>query len=120
MRTQLSILIRPALLAAALSLVTVASASAGLPRLGAAPDAVNLRSVPGTSTYGAGHQVPMRSAPPAWYTDAVAARVRAANGRPVAAPNDAPLPGEVGIRPGSWVLEPYGCTTNFVFGSPGS
>ncbi|HKF81112.1 MAG TPA: hypothetical protein VKB17_09835 [Thermoleophilaceae bacterium] len=66
MRIPLSILIRAALLAAALSLVTAASAAAGLPRLGAAPDAVNLRSVPGTSAYGSGHQVPVRSARPAW------------------------------------------------------
>jgi len=65
-RIPLSISIRAALLAAALSLVTAASAAAGLPRLGAAPDAVNLRSVPGTSAYGSGHQVPVRSARPAW------------------------------------------------------
>jgi hypothetical protein len=46
--------------------------------------------------------------------------VEAANGAPVAAPHDAPLPGEVGIRPGSWMIAPSGCTMNFVFGSPGS
>ena len=44
----------------------------------------------------------------------------AANGAPVAAPPEAPLPGEVGIRPGSWMIAPAGCTMNFVFGSPGS
>ena len=56
----------------------------------------------------------------AWFTDELAARVDAANGAPVAAPNDAPLPGEIGIRPGSWMIAPAGCTMNFVFGSPGS
>jgi hypothetical protein len=38
----------------------------------------------------------------------------------VAAPTDSSLPSEVGIRPGAWILEPYGCTANFVFGSPGN
>lgn len=38
----------------------------------------------------------------------------------MAAPADAPLPGEVGIRPGSWIIAPYGCTTNFVFQSSGA
>jgi hypothetical protein len=120
MRTHLNTAIRAALLAATLLLVSAGSASAGLPRLGTAADDVNLRSVPGVTAYGSGHQVPLRSARPAWYTDALAARVRAANGQPVAAPTDAPFPSEVGIRPGSWMLEPYGCTMNFVFGSPGA
>ena len=44
--------------------------------------------------------VPLKAATPAWFTDELAARVDAANGAPVAAPNDAPLPGEVGIPPG--------------------
>ena len=64
--------------------------------------------------------MPLKAATPAWFTDALAARVDAANGAPVAAPPEAPLPGEVGIRPGSWMLAPAGCTMNFVFGSPGS
>jgi len=62
----------------------------------------------------------MKAATPPWFTDALAARVDAANGAPVAAPPEAPLPGEVGIRPGSWMIAPAGCTMNFVFGSPGS
>jgi hypothetical protein len=42
-------------------------------------------------------------------------RVLAAAGKPVAAPNDAPLPSAVGIRPGAWMIAPAGCTMNFIF-----
>jgi hypothetical protein len=35
----------------------------------------------------------------------------------VPAPLDAPLPSEIGIRPGSWMIAPAGCTMNFVFRS---
>jgi hypothetical protein len=94
-----------------------ASASAGAPQLGSSPD---WSSVDGAVPYGDGHAIPLEAAQPAWYTDELAARVDAANGAPVAAPNDAPLPGEIGIRPGSWMIAPAGCTMNFVFGSPGS
>lgn len=39
---------------------------------------------------------------------------------PLAAPTDAPLPSEVGIRPGSWMVSPAGCTMNFVFQKNGA
>jgi hypothetical protein len=120
MGSHLRTLTRSALLAAILSLLCAASASAALPWLGAAADSVSLRSVPGETAYGSWHAVPLRAARPSWYTDALAARVHSANGQPVAAPIDAPFPSEVGIRPGSWMIEPYGCTMNFIFGSPGS
>jgi hypothetical protein len=93
------------------------SASAVTPALGSSPD---WRSVDGAVPYGGGHAVPLKAAQPAWFTNDLAARVDAANGAPVAAPNHAPLPGEIGIRPGSWMIAPAGCTMNFVFGSPGS
>jgi hypothetical protein len=70
--------------------------------------------------HGQGHAIPLKAARPAWFTKALAARVDAANGAAVAAPNDAPLPGWIGIRPGSWMIAPAGCTMNFIFGSPGS
>jgi hypothetical protein len=38
---------------------------------------------------------------------------------PVAAPKDAPLPSEVGIRPGAWMIAPAGCTMNFIFSRSG-
>jgi hypothetical protein len=105
------------LLALALMLVTASAGAAagGLPSLGT--DAADLRGAPGAVPYGGGWAIPLKAQRPAWYTDALSARVHAAGGIPVAAPLDAPLPGEVGIRPGSWILEPAGCTTNFVFRS---
>ena len=109
--------VRAAILAALLVLMTATAASAATPTVGSSPD---WRTVDGAVPYGAGHAIPLKAATPAWFTDALAARVHAANGAPVAAPHDAPLPGEVGIRPGSWMIAPAGCTMNFVFGSPGS
>jgi hypothetical protein len=106
-----------AVLAVLIMLVSATAASAATPALGSSPD---WSTVDGAVPYGDGHAVPLKAAIPAWFTDELAARVDAANGAPVAAPNDAPLPGEIGIRPGSWMIAPAGCTMNFVFGSPGS
>jgi hypothetical protein len=105
-----------AVLAVLIMVVSTTAASAATPSLGSSPD---WSTVDGAVPYGNGHAVPLEAATPAWFTDELAARVDAANGAPVAAPNDAPLPGEVGIRPGSWMIAPAGCTMNFVFGSPG-
>jgi hypothetical protein len=93
-----------------------ATAASAAPPLGSQ----DWRSAEGAVPFGDGFALPLKAAQPAWYTDELAARVDAANGAPVAAPNDAPLPGEIGIRPGSWMIAPSGCTMNFVFGSPGS
>jgi hypothetical protein len=109
------------LVAAAVVLVgSSASASAAAPPLGASVDSVDASRVDGAVPYGQGHAIPLKAARPAWFTKTLAARVDAANGAPVAAPNDAPLPGWIGIRPGSWMIAPAGCTMNFIFGSPGS
>jgi hypothetical protein len=101
------------------SLGPTAGAS-GLPKLGTRAATVDLRTVPGAVPYGSGYALPLRAARPDWYTSALASRVAAAPGTPVAAPVDAPLPGVVGIRPGSWMIEPYGCTMNFVFRKSGA
>lgn len=85
------------------------------PPLGADPAAEDLRTVPGAKPYGDGWAVPLAASPPSWWTPELAHRVRSAGGSPVTAPPDAPLPGVVGIRPGSWMVAPYGCTMNFVF-----
>jgi hypothetical protein len=108
---------RAAVLGVLIMLVSATATSAATPTLGSSPD---WSTVDGALPYGAGHAVPLKAATPAWFTDELAARVDAADGAPVAAPSDAPLPGEVGIRPGSWMIAPAGCTMNFVFGSPGS
>jgi hypothetical protein len=106
---------RAAVLAALMILVGATSAPAA-PPVGSQDWQSAERAVP----FGDGYALPLQAAKPAWYTDAVAARVEAANGAPVAAPNDAPLPSEIGIRPGAWMIAPSGCTMNFIFGSPGS
>jgi hypothetical protein len=106
--------------AAALAVPLTAAAIGGTPAVGAPAGQVDLSQVGGAVPYEGGYAVPLKGARPAWYTDELAARVHADPGTPVAAPGDAPLPGEVGIRPGSWMLEPYGCTMNFVFSNGGS
>ena len=59
---------------------------------------------------------------PVWYTDDLHARVLAAGARGVPLPDGVDVPssglGFTGIRPGSWMISPAGCTMNFVFGSP--
>jgi hypothetical protein len=103
-----------------LALATQAAWAGALPSIGTIASNVDLHSVPGTVSYGTGHAVPLKAATPAWYTPDLQQQVLANPGTPVAAPADAPLPGEVGIRPGSWELDPYGCTMNFVFAKSGA
>lgn len=62
-----------------------------------------------------GWAIPLRGSVPKWYTPELREQVLAVPGTPVAAPVDAPLPSEVGIRPGAWMVDPAGCTMNFVF-----
>jgi hypothetical protein len=108
-------------LVSALALVLPAAGGTdSAPAVGTAAEAASLSGVAGALPYGGGWAIPLRGERPSWYTPALAARVDAANGVPVAAPTDAPLPGEVGIRPGSWMLSPAGCTMNFVFRSGSS
>jgi hypothetical protein len=97
-------------------MLLTATTSSAAPPLGSQDWQAGEGAVP----FGDGYAVPLKAAQPSWFTDELAAEVDAANGAPVAAPIDAPLPGEVGIRPGSWMIAPAGCTMNFVFGSPGS
>jgi hypothetical protein len=101
---------------AVLVMLLTATASSAAPPLGSQDWKAGEGAVP----FGDGYAVPLKAAQPSWFTDELAAEVDAANGAPVAAPIDAPLPGEIGIRPGSWMIAPAGCTMNFVFGSPGS
>jgi hypothetical protein len=104
-------------IAAAVALPIAATASGSTPAVGTLATNVDLSTVEGATPYGNGYAIPLKGSRPSWYTDELAARVHANPGVPVAAPGDAPLPGAVGIRPGSWMLEPAGCTMNFVFQS---
>lgn len=98
-------------------MAAAASASAAPPPLGTSAETVDLRSVPGAEPYGSGYAIPLEAAQPDWYTPELRERVLAADGEYVAAPAGAPLPSEVGIRPGAWMIDPSGCTMNFVFQS---
>jgi hypothetical protein len=55
----------------------------------------------------------LRASRPAWFDRRVARRQKP--GTAQTAPVDAPLPGQVGIRPGSMMVSPYICTMNFIF-----
>ena len=109
----------PALLVFALpvlaAVVGSAGAAGGLPAVGTAAENVEHSSIPGAAAYGDGWAIPLKAQRPSWYTDEHAARSRKSPGSPQPAPTDAPLPSEVGIRPGAWMIEPYACTMNFVF-----
>jgi hypothetical protein len=112
-------------LALALSPHVGASTSAVLvPAAGTAAAAVDPASVSGASRLdGGGWAVPVRAAVPDWFTPGLQAQVGKDGQAPApasAVAPDAPLSGYVGIRPGSEMIFPYGCTMNFVFGSPGS
>jgi hypothetical protein len=62
----------------------------------------------------------LRRAEPAWYGRQEKRKVRRDEDGVTMAPVDAPLPGEVGIRPGSWMISPFWCTMNFVFQNGGT
>lgn len=97
-------------LAAALALPVVAGPHGGLPTAGT--EAPLLQG-------GSPQAVELRAAKPSWLTPRLERRVVRAGGRPVPAPIHAPLPGFVGIRPGSWMISPFSCTMNFVFRNSG-
>ena len=90
-----------ALTALALSLPTVPSHAASTPEL-----------------------KPIMAPRPAWLTDELQAKVVAAGAHGLPVPDGVEVPASglafTGIRPGSWMLSPAGCTMNFVFGTPGN
>lgn len=109
--------------AGTLALALAAAAPTGeAPAVGADAASTDLREVAGVTAYGDGHAVPLAAAEPEWLTDDLEQQVVAADG-PVAAPQgagaDLPASGSVGIRPGSWMVSPAGCTMNFVFAKGG-
>jgi len=57
----------------------------------------------------------LRRSSPAWYTETKKSKRPQGEGDTAMAPVDAPLPGEIGIRPGSMMISPFICTMNFIF-----
>lgn len=97
--------------------------AATVPVAGTTAESVDPTSVRGSYRLAdGGWAVPVRAAQPDWFTPELQERTK--GGQPTPAPSnavgpDVPLSGYVGIRPGSEMIAPSGCTMNFVFGSPG-
>jgi hypothetical protein len=104
---------------AAAMVLLVQPAGAGVdgeaPAVGTEASQLDLSSVPGAVPFDGGYAVPIRAERPSWYTAELHQRVLQADGAPVAVPAQAPLPSEIGIRPGAWMVAPAGCTMNFIF-----
>jgi hypothetical protein len=114
--------------ALALALALPATSTAGtaaptVPAAGTSAAGVDPASVSGAYELPeGGWAVPVRAARPDWFTAELQEQV--STGKPTPAPAgavapDVPLSGYVGIRPGSEMIFPSGCTMNFVFGAPG-
>jgi hypothetical protein len=67
---------------------------------------------------GTSQVVELKGQRPSWFTPELEQRVR--EDGVAAAPVDAPLPGEIGIRPGSLMISPFLCTMNYIFQSGGT
>lgn len=92
----------------------------------AAPTAPAYATTPSDATalLGDVNAVELETPSPDWYTPRLDAEVRAAAeiGEAVAIPEGVDIETSAllfaGIRPGSWMISPAGCTMNFVFGTP--
>jgi hypothetical protein len=62
---------------------------------------------------GTGHVTELKAPQPDWFTPELQQQLHE-NGT-AAAPVDAPLPGQAGIRPGSMMISPFICTMNYIF-----
>lgn len=72
---------------------------------------------------GRAYAIPLKAPSPDWYTPALHERaVRAGKqGKTIPIPEGVEVDSALlftGIRPGSWMISPSGCTLNFVFGDP--
>jgi hypothetical protein len=106
-------------IAAALTACLVLAAQPGRagrsPSVGTFASEIELAGAVGSAKLDEDHAIPLAGARPSWFTAELEERVLQRRGEPVMAPTQAPLPGTVGIRPGSWMISPAGCTMNFIF-----
>ncbi|MGH3646723.1 MAG: hypothetical protein ACRDTM_06065 [Micromonosporaceae bacterium] len=108
------------------TLLALAAAGALLVTAGVAQAATTTVSTGAVNPFAGATVKELIKPTPSWFTDELAAKAHAAaeRGEGVAIPDGVDYPTSglafTGIRPGAWILEPAGCTANFVFGSPGS
>jgi hypothetical protein len=103
---------------ALLAAVATSVAFAGTAQAAEVPSQAEVDSAIAALKDGSKTIVEKKAPRPAWFTSQLEAKVRE-NGV-AAAPVDAPLPGQVGIRPGSMMISPFICTMNYVFQKSGT
>ena len=103
---------------ALLAVVAMSVAFAGTAQAADVPSQAEVDSAIAALKDGSKTIVEKKAPRPAWFTPQLEAKVRE-NGV-AAAPVDAPLPGQVGIRPGSMMISPFICTMNYVFQKSGT
>ena len=103
---------------ALLAAVATSVAFAGTAQAAEVPSQAEVDSAIAALKDGSKTIVEKKAPRPAWFTPQLEAKVRE-NGV-AAAPVDAPLPGQVGIRPGSMLISPFICTMNYVFQKSGT
>jgi hypothetical protein len=96
---------------AALAFAVGAQASPGAN--GQVPSQAEVEAAIASLENGTGSVFELKAESPSWFTPELEQKVRE-NGM-AAAPVDAPLPGQVGIRPGSMMISPFICTMNYIF-----
>jgi hypothetical protein len=89
------------------------SASAPLGASGEVPSQAEVDGAIAALKNGTGQIKELKAPRPDWFTPELAQKVHE-NGV-AAAPVDAPLPGQAGIRPGSMMISPFICTMNYIF-----
>jgi hypothetical protein len=96
--------------------VSGAAVTASAPALGASGDVPSQAEVDaaiGSLKNGTAGIRELKAPQPDWFTPELQQQVHE-NGM-AAAPVDAPLPGQAGIRPGSMMISPFICTMNYIF-----
>jgi hypothetical protein len=96
--------------------VTASTVTASAPALGASGDVPSQAEVDaaiGSLRNGTAGIRELKAPQPDWFTPELQQQVHE-NGM-AAAPVDAPLPGQAGIRPGSMMISPFICTMNYIF-----
>jgi hypothetical protein len=97
----------------ALAAVVGTMAFAGIAQASNVPSQAEVDRAISALKNGSARIVERKRESPAWFTSALKQEVLE-NGT-AQAPADAPLPGQVGIRPGSMMISPFICTMNFIF-----